>query len=73
MQVTDRNNGHTSTLEPEEWGDAVRLARERDDAASLSTADWLLGIPNLADSCNGWNSLPCFRRYASAFACEIPA
>ena len=36
-------------FEPEEWGDAVRLAREREDAASLSTADWLLGIPNLAD------------------------
>jgi hypothetical protein len=36
-------------LEPEEWGDAVRLAREREDAASLSTSDWLLGIPNLAD------------------------
>ena len=36
-------------MEPEEWGAAVRLARERDDAARLSTADWLLGIPNLAD------------------------
>jgi hypothetical protein len=36
-------------LEPEEWGDAVRLAREREDAASLPTADWLIGIPNLAD------------------------
>ena len=34
-------------LEPEEWGDAVRLAREREDAASLSTSDWLLGIPIL--------------------------
>ncbi len=36
-------------LEPEEWVEAVRLAREREDRASLSTADWLLGIPNLAD------------------------
>jgi hypothetical protein len=36
-------------LEPEEWGAAVRLAQERDAASSLSTADWLLGIPNLAD------------------------
>lgn len=36
-------------MEPEEWGDAVRLAREREDAASVSTADWLLGIPNLGD------------------------
>jgi hypothetical protein len=36
-------------LEPAEWGDAVRLAREREGAASLSTSDWLLGIPNLAD------------------------
>jgi hypothetical protein len=27
----------------------VRLAREREDAASLPTADWLIGIPNLAD------------------------
>ena len=36
-------------FEPEEWGAAVRLAREREDAASLGTADWLLGIPNLAD------------------------
>jgi len=35
-------------FEPEEWGDAVRLARER-DAARTSTADYLLGIPNLAD------------------------
>jgi hypothetical protein len=34
---------------PEEWGDAVRLAREREDASRLSTSDWLLGIPNLAD------------------------
>ncbi len=36
-------------LEPEEWGAAVRLAREREAASSLSTADWLIGIPNLAD------------------------
>lgn len=36
-------------MEPEEWGAAVRLAREREDSSSLSTADWLLGIPNLAD------------------------
>ena len=38
-----------SDLEPEEWVEAVRLAREREDRASLSTADWLLGIPNLGD------------------------
>jgi hypothetical protein len=36
-------------MEPEEWGDAVRLAREREDASSISTADWLIGIPNLGD------------------------
>ena len=36
-------------MEPEEWGDAVRLAREREAEASLPTADWLIGIPNLAD------------------------
>ena len=36
-------------MEPEEWGGAVRLARERDAANSISTADWLIGIPNLAD------------------------
>jgi Protein of unknown function (DUF3775) len=36
-------------MEPEEWGAAVRLARERDEASSASTADWLIGIPNLAD------------------------
>ena len=36
-------------LEPEEWVEAVRLAREREDAMSISAADWLLGIPNLAD------------------------
>jgi Protein of unknown function (DUF3775) len=36
-------------MEPEEWGAAVRLARERDAANSITTADWLLGIPNLGD------------------------
>ena len=36
-------------MEAEEWGAAVRLAREREAAGSLSTADWLLGIPNLGD------------------------
>ncbi|MET0745066.1 MAG: DUF3775 domain-containing protein [Microvirga sp.] len=36
-------------LEPEEWGAAVRLAREREEVSSASTADWLLGIPNLGD------------------------
>jgi len=36
-------------MEPEEWGAAVRLAREREEASSASTGDWLLGIPNLAD------------------------
>ncbi|HEY8381877.1 MAG TPA: DUF3775 domain-containing protein [Microvirga sp.] len=36
-------------MEPEEWGDAVRLARERQEAASVSLADWLIGIPNLGD------------------------
>ena len=36
-------------MEPEEWGDAVRLAKEREDAMSISAADWLLGIPNLGD------------------------
>ncbi len=36
-------------LEPEEWVEAVRLAREREDAGSLPAADWLLGIPNLGD------------------------
>jgi hypothetical protein len=36
-------------MEPEEWVEAVRLAREREDASSISTADWLLGIPNLGD------------------------
>ena len=36
-------------MEPEEWGAAVRLAREREASSALSTADWLIGIPNLAD------------------------
>ncbi len=36
-------------MEPEEWGDAVRLAKEREDAMSITAADWLIGIPNLAD------------------------
>jgi hypothetical protein len=36
-------------LEPEEWGAAVRLARERQQSSANSTADWLLGIPNLGD------------------------
>jgi hypothetical protein len=36
-------------MEPEEWLEAVRLARERDGSASLSTADYLIGIPNLPD------------------------
>ena len=36
-------------MEPEEWGAAIRLAREREHAASLPTANWLIGIPNLAD------------------------
>jgi hypothetical protein len=36
-------------MEPEEWSGAVRLAREREESSSLSTADWLIGIPNLAD------------------------
>ena len=36
-------------MEPEEWVESVRLAREREDRGSLSTADWLLGIPNLGD------------------------
>jgi len=33
-------------MEPEEWPQAVRLARERDRG---DTADYLLGIPNLGD------------------------
>lgn len=36
-------------MEPEEWGAAVRLAREREAASTLGTADWLIGIPNLGD------------------------
>lgn len=36
-------------MEPEEWGAAIRLARERDEGGNGRTADWLLGIPNLAD------------------------
>jgi hypothetical protein len=36
-------------MEPEEWGAAVRLAKERESAGSITTADWLLGIPNLGD------------------------
>ncbi|MBZ6078152.1 DUF3775 domain-containing protein [Microvirga puerhi] len=36
-------------MEPREWADAVRLAREREASSSLSTADWLIGIPNLGD------------------------
>ena len=35
-------------MEPEEWADAVRLARER-DAAGGTTANYLLGIPNVGD------------------------
>jgi hypothetical protein len=33
-------------FEPEEWGEALRTARERDVAG---TADYLLGIPNIGD------------------------
>lgn len=36
-------------LEPEEWNEAVRLARERDGSAGGSAADYLIGIPNVAD------------------------
>ena len=36
-------------MEPEEWGDAVRLAKEREEANAITTADWLIGIPNLGD------------------------
>jgi hypothetical protein len=36
-------------MEPEEWGAAVRLAKERESAGSITTADWLLVIPNLGD------------------------
>ncbi|TNC11008.1 DUF3775 domain-containing protein [Methylobacterium terricola] len=35
-------------MEPEEFPDAVRLARER-EAAGTRTADYLLGIPNVGD------------------------
>ncbi|GJD48185.1 hypothetical protein OPKNFCMD_0901 [Methylobacterium crusticola] len=35
-------------MEPEEWADAVRLARER-EAAGSRPADYLLGIPNVGD------------------------
>ncbi|ACL55410.1 DUF3775 domain-containing protein [Methylobacterium nodulans] len=35
-------------MEPGEFADAVRLARER-EAAGTSTADYLLGIPNVGD------------------------
>jgi hypothetical protein len=33
-------------FDPEEWSEALRTAREREDG---STADYLLGIPNLGD------------------------
>jgi hypothetical protein len=36
-------------MEPEEWGAAVRLAKEREASSALGTADWLIGIPNLGD------------------------
>ena len=36
-------------MEPEEWDEAVRLAREREADSETSTADYLLGIPNLGD------------------------
>jgi Protein of unknown function (DUF3775) len=36
-------------MEAAEWADAVRLAREREGTSSISTADYLLGIPNLGD------------------------
>jgi hypothetical protein len=36
-------------FEAGEWSEAVRLATERDSRGSLSTADYLLGIPNLGD------------------------
>lgn len=36
-------------LEPEEWNEAVRLARERDGSARGTAADYLIGIPNVAD------------------------
>lgn len=33
-------------FDPEDWASAIRTARERE---ALSTADYLLGIPNLSD------------------------
>jgi hypothetical protein len=36
-------------MEPEEWDAAVRLAADREAASSISTGDWLLGLPNLGD------------------------
>jgi hypothetical protein len=36
-------------MEADEWADAVRLARQREQASSAPTADWLIGIPNLGD------------------------
>ncbi len=36
-------------LEPEEWGAAVRLARERQEASGTPLDDYLIGIPNLGD------------------------
>jgi len=36
-------------FEPGEWIEAVRMAGERDERGSLSTAEYLLGIPNLPD------------------------
>lgn len=35
-------------MEPEEFPDAIRLARER-EAAGTDTANYLLGIPNVGD------------------------
>ena len=36
-------------LEPEEWGAAVRLARERQESSGTPLEDYLIGIPNLGD------------------------
>lgn len=36
-------------MDPAEWPEAVRMARERQAANVLPTASWLLGIPNLPD------------------------
>ena len=36
-------------LEPEEWPQAVRLARDRAESSSAGAADYLIGIPNLGD------------------------